>query len=69
MIDERLNHCEIVGKSLRGERGVDEQTFASLAVLAERLEGLKKLGEVFEDAAFSEDVRKLIEQKDAVAVG
>jgi hypothetical protein len=69
MIEEGMNHCEIVERSLKGERAVDEQTFASLAVLGERLERLKKLDEAFEDVAFSDDARKLIGRKNAVAVG
>ncbi|MHC4482494.1 MAG: hypothetical protein ACYSW4_02985 [Planctomycetota bacterium] len=64
-----VDHCQIVDKSLTGERAVDEQTFASLAVLSERLERLKKRGEIFDSVSFSPAVRKLKEQKNAVAVG
>jgi hypothetical protein len=68
MIETDLSHCEIVEKSLNGERAVDDQTFASLAILSERLERLKKVNEVFENVAFSAAVEKLKEQKNAVAV-
>jgi len=63
------DHCQIVQKSLSGERAVDEQTFASLAVLGERLERLKKLEGVFEDVTFSDDALKLMKRKNAVVVG
>ncbi|MHC4724092.1 MAG: hypothetical protein ACYS9V_07545 [Planctomycetota bacterium] len=33
-----MKHCRIVERSLNGKRSVDEQTFASIAVLNERLE-------------------------------
>ena len=41
MIEVNTNHCQIVEESLNGEKAVDEQTFASLAILTERLERLK----------------------------
>lgn len=69
MIGEGLNHYQIVKKSLLGERTVDEQTFASLAILRERLERLKKLDKVFSEIDFSSAVKRLKERQDAVAVG
>jgi hypothetical protein len=69
MIEMDLNHCEIVGKSLSGERPVDDNTFASLAILSERLAHVQKLGGLFEDVGFSPAVEKLRQQQDAVAVG
>jgi len=62
------NHFQIVKDSITGERGVDEQTFASLAILAERLERLKKLNDNFSEIAFSPAVKKLKAQKNTVAV-
>ena len=47
MIGTDSNHCRIVTESLTGTRKVDEQTFASLAILDERLERLRGLGETF----------------------
>ncbi len=64
-----LNHCQIVRESLIGEREPDEQTFASLAILTERLERLKRFGNSFSDVTFSAAVRKLARRKNAVAVG
>ena len=69
MIGTDSNHCRIVAGSLAGERQVDEQTFASLAILAEKLEQLKELDEAFAGVELSSDVRKLQSQKNTVAVG
>jgi hypothetical protein len=63
------NHCRIVRDTLSGKRAADEQTFASLAILGERLEQLKKFNEIFGSVGFSPVIEKLIEQKSAVAVG
>ena len=69
MIGTDSNHCRIVAESLAGKRKADEQTFASLAILDERLERLKSLGETFSGVEFSPDAAKLISQKNAVAIG
>ena len=69
MIEMDSNHCRIVAKSLVGEREVDEQTFASLAILGEKLERLKKIDEAFSDIVFSSAVKKLQSQKNAVVLG
>ena len=69
MIEVDVNHCQIVKESLAGKRAVDEQTYASLAILTERLERLKKLDKTFSGIAFSPGVEKLASRKDAVAVG
>ena len=69
MIELDLNHCRIVRDSLAGGRAIDEQTFASLAILTERLERLKKLDKDFSNVAFSSAVKKLKGRRNAVAVG
>jgi hypothetical protein len=66
---EHSDHCRIVGRSLSGERAVDEQTFASLTILTERLERLRKCGDIFSDVDFSSHVKKLKARKKAVPVG
>jgi hypothetical protein len=63
------NHCRIVRDSIIGKRAVDEQTFASLTMLTERLERLKKVDEIFGNVVFSPAVKKLKGQKNAVAIG
>lgn len=62
------NHCQIVQKSLSGERAVDEQTFASLAVLNERMERLKERGMDFSNVRFSDVAKKLAKQENSIAV-
>ncbi|HIJ51552.1 MAG TPA: hypothetical protein HPP66_00155 [Planctomycetes bacterium] len=68
MIEMDSNHCQIVEKSLTGKRAVDEQTFASLTILTERLQRLKNMDKIFSSITFSPDVRELKAQKNAVAV-
>ena len=69
MIESDSNHCQIVEKSLTGDRTVDEQTFASLAILSERLEHLKNVDKIFDGVTFSPDVMQLNTRNRAVAVG
>ncbi|MHC4324162.1 MAG: hypothetical protein ACYSUX_07805 [Planctomycetota bacterium] len=69
MIGTDSNHCRIVAESLAGKREVNEQTFASLTILDERLERLKKLNVAFSGVAFSPDAEKLLSHKNSVAVG
>ena len=68
MIGTDSNHCKIVEKSLAGERAIDEQTFASLTILSERLERLKGMDRSFSSITFSPEVRELKAQKRAVSV-
>jgi hypothetical protein len=67
MFVETNDHFDIVNANLRGNREVDERTQMSLAVLAERLESLKKMSGLFAGISFSDDVKKLASQR--VAVG
>jgi hypothetical protein len=69
MIEADSNHCGIVAESLAGKRQVDEQTFASLAVLGERLERLKERNEIFCGVAFSSAVERLQARRSVVMVG
>ena len=68
MIGTDSNHCRIVAGSLVGEREVDERTFASLAILGERLERLKEIDETYSGIEFSPDVQKLQSQKNTINV-
>ena len=61
-------HCQILRDGLNGRRAVDEQTFASIAILSERLERLKRLDKSFGSVEFSPAVKKLARQKDTVTV-
>jgi len=68
MSDLGMNHFRNVQQCLNGEGAPDEQTFASLAILEERLERLRKLDPVFAGVGFSSDVKGLLGQKRPVAV-
>ena len=68
MIEMDLHDLQIVGDGLRGQRAVDEQTFASVSILAERLERVKSLGKGFSDICFSPAMEELAKQKSAAAV-
>ncbi len=68
MIGMDSNHCRIVAGSLVGEREVDERTFASLAILGERLERLKQTDETYSGIEFSPDVQKLQSRKNTINV-
>jgi hypothetical protein len=63
-----FNYCRVLRESISGERAVDELAMASLAILSERLERVKKLGGSFEDIAFSPAVKKLTRERNAVTV-
>ncbi len=68
MTEMDSNHFQVVGRSLSGERAVDEQTFASLEILGERLERLKENDKAFEGVVFSRDVTELKAQNNTVGV-
>ena len=53
------DHFEIINDSLTGAKQVDEETFSSVAVLAERLERLKRKSDLFDDVTFSPQVEEL----------
>ena len=63
-----MDYLQIVRDSIAGERVIDEQTFASAAVLADRLERLKKLGAGFSGIEFSPEVAGLARRKNSIAV-
>ena len=63
-----MNHCQVVEKSMVGERSVDEQTFASLEILGERLERLRELDPVFGGVRYSQEVMELKAQHNTVGV-
>jgi hypothetical protein len=69
MIESDSKHYQIVEKSLAGDRAVDEQTFASLEILSERLEHLKNADRMFDGVTFSPQVMDLKARNREVAVG
>ena len=69
MIGTDSNHYRIVAESLAGKKEVNEQTFASMAVLDERLERLRNLGGIFSGVEFSPDAAKILRRKNVLAIG
>jgi len=63
-----MKHCRIVERSLNGKRSVDGKTFASIAVLDERLERLRKADEHFHGIEFSDHVKSLKSRRKEPAV-
>ncbi len=62
MLELYPDHCEVIRDNLKSIRAVDEQTFASLEVLNDRLERVKKLGGRFAEVAFSPAAEHLRKQ-------
>jgi hypothetical protein len=63
MIQPNPDHSTIVADSLTGARELDDQTFASLNVLAARLERVRALGGDFAQIGFSPDAEQFRQQK------
>ena len=59
MFAAETEQFEILKQSLSGQRDTDERTYSSVAVLAERLERLRKSSSLFEDVSFSPYVEEL----------
>ena len=65
----RMDNLRIVNESLAGERAVDEQTQAAVAILAERLERLKQTSSLFAEIGFSPHVKGLKMPAEALVLG
>lgn len=63
------SHCQVVARTLSGQRPIDEQTHASLSVLTERLGRLRSQGGLFSAIEFSPHVKKLKRRVAPVSVG
>ncbi len=59
MFASQCDYLKTVNESISGARPIDEDTLSFVAVLAERLERLKKTSSLFADVAFSDDVQEL----------
>ena len=62
------NYWQMLKDGLTGKRPLDEKTFVSAAILAEKLERLKKTNALFEDVELSPAVKKLMKEKSRVAI-
>jgi len=63
-----IDHCTTVSEYLSGKRSADEQTFASISVLADRLQTVRKLHPAFMNVELSPQVQALIEQESVLAI-
>ena len=61
-------HCRIVSTSLSPEGQITEQTYASVAALARRLERLKSASTRFAGVELSPDVEQLRQRAHVLAV-
>ena len=61
MFEKQRDHFKIINDSLTGSSPVDEDTFSSVAVLAERLEKLKRNSDHFNDITFSDQLDELVQ--------
>lgn len=59
MLTTECDDFRTITDSLLGSRPIDEKTFASVSVLAERMERLKRSNSIFDSIKFSPDVSKL----------
>ena len=66
MYAQKIDHCQVVMETLSSARKADELSFASLAVLEDRLERLKKLGSRFAGITFSPAAQSLLHTKEVV---
>ena len=64
-----MDNLRIINEALAGERPVDEQAHAAMAILAERLERLQQSSSLFADITFSPHVKKLKRQAEALVLG
>ena len=69
MAQTELDHWEVVSKGLSGARPVDGQTLASLAILGERLERLRRSHPSLSAVGFSPGVQELNRRAVAMTVG
>jgi hypothetical protein len=68
MMRKDSSHYRIVAESIGGAREVDDKTLASLSILEERMEKLRKFDEMFSGIEFSSAVKKILEQNKSVPV-
>ncbi len=68
MIGREANHYQIVKDCVTGKKAVDQKAVESSAVLAERLEKLKKLGGCFGNIDFSPAMKEMLEKNKSLAL-
>ena len=59
MLATQRDHFKVITDSLSGLQATNEETLSSVAVLAERLERLKKISSLFGGVTFSPQLEEL----------
>lgn len=68
MISRETNHYQVVKDCVTGKQAINEKSAVSAAVLAERLEKLKRLGGCFENIEFSGAMKNVLEEASSLAL-
>jgi hypothetical protein len=68
MTDLFRDHCEVVQDSLHGTRETDERTFASLEILKDRLDKVKRMSPKLAIVEFSPAIDKMRKSSNKLAV-
>jgi hypothetical protein len=68
MSDLFRDHCEVVQESLQGKRETDDRTFASLEILKDRLDRVKRISPKFAIVEFSPAVSQMRTSSSKLAV-
>jgi hypothetical protein len=68
MTDLFKDHCEVVQDSLHGTRETDERTFASLEILKDRLDKVKRMSPKLAIVEFSPAIDKMRKSSNKLAV-
>jgi hypothetical protein len=69
MIMANRSEVEKVSDVISGRSFPSDETFCSIAILSDRLEGLKEMSPVFADVSFSENMEALIACEMASTLG
>jgi len=63
-----FDNLKVVAESLEGKRNVDEDTFASVAILSDKLERLRKISEKYCAVEFSPYVKNIMAKEKVMAI-
>jgi hypothetical protein len=63
-----FDSLKVVTESLEGKRNVDEDTFASVAILSDKLERLRKISKKYCAVEFSPYVKNIMAKEKVMAI-
>jgi len=67
MVSIKIDHHKIVREAISGRRKVDSEVLASMSILEEKLEKLRKLGPQFAEIGFSAAAANIVASAAAMA--